>query len=94
MLVAGLRAVQTCVDPRQLPGEFVGRSYDEQLLADLPDGVDPCGEHGEFHTFVYDGPGFSAPIDIDVGELVERDGFVFCDISPRPQNHDRGATDA
>ena len=92
MLVAGVRAVLTCVDPKQLPGEFVGRAFDERLLADLPDGVDPCGEHGEFHTFVYDGPGFSAPIDIDVGELVERDGFVFCDISPRPQNHDRGAT--
>jgi uncharacterized protein (TIGR00290 family) len=94
MLAGGVRAVLTCVDPKQLPGEFVGRAFDEQLLADLPDGVDPCGERGEFHTFVYDGPGFSAPIDIDVGELVERDGFVFCDISPRPQNHDPGAAHA
>jgi uncharacterized protein (TIGR00290 family) len=94
MLAAGVRAVLTCVDSKQLPGEFAGRNFDEQLLADLPAGVDPCGERGEFHTFVYDGPGFSAPIDIDIGELVERDGFVFCDISPRPRRHDRGALHA
>jgi uncharacterized protein (TIGR00290 family) len=84
MLAAGVRAVLTCVDPRQLPGEFAGRAFDEQLLVDLPDGVDPCGERGEFHTFVWDGPGFSAPIDIELGEVVERDGFVFCDVTPRP----------
>jgi uncharacterized protein (TIGR00290 family) len=80
MLAAGLRAVLTCVDPDALPGEFVGRSFDETLLAELPDGVDPCGEKGEFHTFVWDGPGFSFPIDIELGEIVERDGFVFCDV--------------
>lgn len=80
MLAAGVRAVLTCVDPNVLPSEFVGRAFDESLLADLPDGVDPCGERGEFHTFVWDGPGFSSPIDIEIGETVCRDGFVFRDI--------------
>lgn len=80
MLAAGLRAVLTCVDPAQLPAAFAGRQYDAQLLADLPAGVDPCGENGEFHTFVWDGPGFSAPIPIEVGEVVEREGFVYCDV--------------
>lgn len=82
MLEAGIRAVLTCVDPAQLPAEFVGRSFDADLLADLPAGVDPCGERGEFHTFVWDGPGFSSPIDVEVGEVVTRDGFVFCDVLP------------
>jgi uncharacterized protein (TIGR00290 family) len=80
MLAAGVRAVLTCVDPRVLPAEFVGRAYDEALLADLPDAVDPCGERGEFHTFVWDAPGYASPIDIEVGVVVERDGFVFCDV--------------
>lgn len=80
MIEAGVRAVITCVDPAQLPGEFVGRAFDAQLLADLPHGVDPCGERGEFHTFVWDGPNFSAQIPVRVGEVVERDGFVFCDV--------------
>lgn len=83
MLGSGVRAVLTCVDPAQVPAELVGRPFDEQLLADLPDGADPCGENGEFHTFVWDGPGFRAPIDIELGEVVERDGFVFCDVLPR-----------
>ena len=82
MIAAGVRAVLTCVDPQQLPAGFAGRAFDESLLSELPDGVDPCGENGEFHTFVWDGPGFSSPIDIEVGEIVERDGFVFCDVSP------------
>jgi diphthamide synthase (EF-2-diphthine--ammonia ligase) len=82
MLDAGIRAVLTCVDPAQVPAQLVGRPYDEDLLADLPDGVDPCGEHGEFHTFVWDGPGFDSPIAIETGEVVERDGFVFCDVLP------------
>jgi uncharacterized protein (TIGR00290 family) len=81
MLGAGLRAVLTCVDPTVLPPEFVGRSFDERLLAELPVGVDPCGERGEFHSFVWDAPGFSSPIDVEPGEVVERDGFVFCDIA-------------
>jgi uncharacterized protein (TIGR00290 family) len=80
MLDAGMKAVLTCVDPAALPAEFAGRSFDESLLADLPEGVDPCGERGEFHTFVWDGPGFSSPIDIELGDVVTRDGFVFCDV--------------
>jgi uncharacterized protein (TIGR00290 family) len=82
MVAAGVRAVLTCVDPKQLPAGFVGRSFDLRLLADLPPGVDPCGERGEFHTFVWDAPHFDAPIDIEVAEVVERDGFVFCDVRP------------
>lgn len=82
MLDAGVRAVITCVDPAQLPAEFVGRAFDERLLADLPEGVDPCGERGEFHTFVWDAPGFRSPINVEVGEVVEREGFVFCDVRP------------
>ena len=82
MVADGVRAVLTCVDPAQLPARFVGRQFDEQLLADLPEGVDPCGERGEFHTFVWDGPGFSSPIEVEVGEVVERDGFVFADVLP------------
>ena len=80
MLDTGVRAVLTCIDPTVLAPELAGRAFDEALLAELPPGVDPCGERGEFHTFVWDGPGFRAPIDIEVGEVVERDGFVFCDV--------------
>ena len=75
MIAAGVRAVITCVDPAVLPADFLGRDFDEQLLADFPDSVDPCGERGEFHTFVWDAPGFSAPIDIELGTVVIRDGF-------------------
>ena len=62
MIESGIRAVTTCVDPKQLPSDFVGRIFDESFLAELPDGVDPCGEHGEFHTFVYGCPLFTRPI--------------------------------
>ena len=82
MVGSGLQAVITCVDPNQAPRELAGRWYDEQLLGDLPDGVDPCGENGEFHTFVADGPGFTHPVDVCVGDSVERDGFVFTDVLP------------
>jgi uncharacterized protein (TIGR00290 family) len=82
MLDAGVRAVLTCVDPTVLPASFVGRSFDADLLAELPGDVDPCGERGEFHTFVWDAPGFSSPIPIERGETLERDGFVFCDVLP------------
>lgn len=82
MLHAGVRAVLTCVDPSQLPPEFAGRWFDADLLEELPDGSDPCGENGEFHMFVVDGPGFSYPLDVAVGEVVERDGFVFADVIP------------
>jgi diphthamide synthase (EF-2-diphthine--ammonia ligase) len=80
---SGVQAVVTCVDPSRIPTSFAGRFFDRSLLADLPPDVDPCGERGEFHTFVFGGPGFSSPIDIEVGEIVERDGFVFCDVRPR-----------
>ncbi|MGB9111881.1 MAG: hypothetical protein WCF24_04045 [Acidimicrobiales bacterium] len=82
MIAAGIRAIVTCVDPTQAPPEIAGRFYDAQLLRELPSGVDPCGENGEFHTFAVDGPGFSFPLDVTVGEVVERDGFVFADVVP------------
>ena len=77
---AGFEAILVCVDPRQLDMSFAGRRFDAELLADLPPDVDPCGENGEFHTFVFAGPVFSAPIGCQVGEIAERDGFVFCDV--------------
>lgn len=80
MIAGGLRARIVCADPRKLPAEFAGREFDEQLLRDLPAGVDPCGENGEFHTAVYSGPMFREPIAIESGEVVERDGFVFADL--------------
>ncbi|AHG91193.1 protein of unknown function DUF71 ATP-binding region [Gemmatirosa kalamazoonensis] len=78
----GFRAVLVCVDPRQIDASLCGREYDETLLADLPPSTDPCGENGEFHTFVHDGPIFRAPVEVTRGEVVERDGFVFCDLLP------------
>jgi len=78
----GLKATITCVDPKQLDPRFAGRAFDEQLLAELPAGVDPCGERGEFHTFAHAGPMFAAPVAITPGEVVERDGFVFADLLP------------
>ena len=80
MVEVGIRAVLTCVDPSLVPAELAGRSFDGDLLAALPPSVDPCGERGEFHTFVWDGPGFSSPIPVEVGEVVARDGFVFADV--------------
>jgi uncharacterized protein (TIGR00290 family) len=80
MLAGGLKARLTCVDPKVLDPSFAGRDFDAALLADLPAGVDPCGEHGEFHSFCYAGPMFQAPIPIRNGEVVTRDGFVFADI--------------
>jgi uncharacterized protein (TIGR00290 family) len=80
MLAGGLEARLTCVDPRVLPAAFVGRPFDAELLADLPPGVDPCGERGEFHSFAYAGPMFAEPLTVRVGTRIERDGFVFCDL--------------
>jgi len=80
MIAGGLGARLTCVDPRVLDRRFAGRDFDAALLADLPSSIDPCGERGEFHTFAYDGPMFSRPIDIETGVTVERDGFVFTDL--------------
>ena len=82
MIDSGLVAHLTCIDPRVLDPSFAGRRFDAGLLADLPDGVDPCGENGEFHTVVTGGPMFSAPITVSIGEVVERDGFVFADVIP------------
>ena len=82
MVAAGLRATLTCVDPRVLDRSFAGRAFDGRLLDELPAGIDPCGERGEFHTFAWAGPMFRAPIAITVGEIVERDGFVFADVIP------------
>jgi uncharacterized protein (TIGR00290 family) len=80
MIDAGLRATITCIDPRQLDRSFAGRVFDDSLLRDLPPDVDPCGEHGEFHTFATHGPMFRTPIATQVGDIVERDGFVFADL--------------
>lgn len=79
-LADGFRAIVVCVDPRLLDRSFAGREYDERLLADLPPNVDPCGENGEFHTFVYAGPIFGSPLGCRRGATIERDGFVFCDL--------------
>lgn len=79
---AGLAAFLTCVDPAQLPADFVGRQFNHAFLDDLPDGVDPCGENGEFHTCVVDGPMFGKPIRARPGEVVTRDGFCFADLVP------------
>jgi uncharacterized protein (TIGR00290 family) len=79
---ASFEATLVCVDPRALDPAFCGRRYDEGLLAELPPGVDPCGENGEFHTFVTAGPIFTVPVACETGEVVERDGFVFCDLTP------------
>ncbi|HTL32683.1 MAG TPA: hypothetical protein VL326_06145 [Kofleriaceae bacterium] len=79
MVASGLRARLTCVDPKVLDRRFAGRLFDDALLAELPASVDPCGERGEFHTFVTHSPAFSEPIEVAVGDVVERDGFVFAD---------------
>lgn len=80
MIHEGFESVLTCVDLKKLPKEFAGRKYDQQLLNDLPKGIDPCGENGEFHSFVYGGPIFKKPIPIRLGETVEREGFAFADV--------------
>ena len=80
MLAGGLQAILTCVDPKQLDANFVGRNFDAELLSDLPPSVDPCGERGEFHTLCHAGPMFVRPIPVRVGETVERDGFCFTDV--------------
>jgi uncharacterized protein (TIGR00290 family) len=82
LIAAGVRAKLTCVDPSQLALSFAGRDYDQELLDTLPASVDPCGENGEFHTFVYDAPVFSRSIAVRMGEIVERDGFIFADVLP------------
>jgi len=78
----GFRARIVCLDPAALDASFGGRTFDGAVLADLPEGVDPCGENGEFRTFVFEGPIFGRPVAVSVGEVVERDGFWFCDLLP------------
>lgn len=85
MLAGGLRACLTCVDPRVLSAEFAGRELTEALLESMPPGIDPCGENGEFHTFVFDGPMFAWPLEIEMGEVVKREGFVFADCRLRAE---------
>jgi uncharacterized protein (TIGR00290 family) len=82
MIGSGVRAKLTCVDPRQLDPSFVGQEFDEAFLLALPDGADPCGEKGEFHSFVYAGPMLRYPLSLAIGETVVRDGFAFADLIP------------
>lgn len=82
MVASGLKAVITCMNPEQLPGNFAGREYNNSFLDEIPAGVDPCGEYGEFHSFAFDGPMFQHPVKAAVGETVQRDGFVFTDLLP------------
>lgn len=82
MIAGGVRAKLVCIDPQKLAPEFAGRDFDDQFLADLPAGVDPCGENGEFHTCVYGGPMFRHGIPVTTGERVQRDGFWYCDVVP------------
>jgi uncharacterized protein (TIGR00290 family) len=84
MIDAGVEAFITCIDPKKLPRSFAGRRFDHALLEELPEGVDPCGENGEFHTCVLGGPMFGEPLRAVVGEIVERDGFCFADLMLSP----------
>ena len=87
MIAGGLRARLTCVDTKQLDGSFAGREFDADMHRDLPASIDPCGERGEFHTCVYDGPMFAYRIALEAGEVVDRDGFMFADFSPVALEH-------
>lgn len=80
MIAAGLRARLTCVNPKQLDSSFCGRVFDRSLIDDLPAGVDPCGENGEYHSFAFEGPMFRHPVEHQLGEIVERDGYVFAEL--------------
>ena len=82
-LASGFQCAVVCVDPKKLDRRFAGRIVDEQFLAELPPAVDPCGENGEYHTFVFDGPSFRRPIEFTSGDIVLRDGFWFADLHPR-----------
>ncbi len=92
MIAGGLRAKLVCIDSKQLDPAFAGRDYDAALLRDLPSGIDPCGERGEFHSCVYDGPMFTRPIALEHGEIVDRDGFIYADFklaeNPMAEPHD------
>ncbi len=92
MLDEGLRARIVCVDPNKIPASFAGQDLSRKLLAQFPPATDPCGENGEFHTFVHAGPMFTAPIPIESGEVVERDGFIFADVLPSAREHQNQIT--
>jgi uncharacterized protein (TIGR00290 family) len=83
----GFRAIAVCIDSKKLGREFAGRELDQSFFRDLPSDVDPCGENGEFHTFVYDGPIFSRALEVQRGEVVKRDGFYFCDLKEKPNEN-------
>jgi uncharacterized protein (TIGR00290 family) len=82
MIISGLHAQITCIDPRCMPASLAGREFNRDFLNALPAGVDPCGENGEFHSFAYAGPIFNRPVGFTVGETIERDGFIFTDLLP------------
>lgn len=82
MIAAGLRAKLTCVDSKQIDPKFAGREFDSQLLSELPTSADPCGENGEFHSFVYAGPMFYKAVHVEAGEIVQRDQFFYTDLLP------------
>jgi len=82
MIAGGLEATITCIDPKKISASFAGRRFDLNFINDLPDGIDPCGENGEFHSCVHNGPMFKQPIPVNAGEVVERDNFVFADLIP------------
>ncbi len=82
MIDSGLKARVTCVDPKQAFAEIAGREFNHAFISSLPDTVDPCGENGEFHSFVYDGPMFNQAVSIQSGQVIERDGFIFADLMP------------
>lgn len=82
MIASGLKAILTCIDTRKLDASFAGRHFDMECLSGLPDGADPCGENGEFHSFVYAGPMFESEIAVVPGETVIRDQFAFADLIP------------
>lgn len=95
MIASGLKARVVCVDPNKMSREFAARDLDEAFLRELPVGVDPCGENGEFHTCVYDGPMFREAVPIESGEVVERDGFVYADVKLKTsfeQEHNKAGT--
>ena len=86
MIRSGLRTVITCINPKQTPSEFIGKEFDDDFLDSLPNNIDPCGENGEFHSFVFDGPMFKNKIEILIGDIVHRDDFLFVDILPKAPN--------
>jgi len=83
LIYLGFEAYITSLNPDQIPDRFIGQKYDQEFLNQLPSSVDPCGENGEFHTFVTNGPIFIKPVEVTVGEIVNRDGFLYADIMPQ-----------